>query len=68
MGPTWRSLTPRGEWLPPKRNTAGVASRKKVTGSDNSRCAMARVSVQDQPSASATNEGDELDGQNKFTR
>ena len=27
MGPTWRSLTPRGEWLPPKRNTAGVASR-----------------------------------------
>lgn len=35
MGPTWRSLTPRGEWLPPKRNTAGVASRKKVTGSDN---------------------------------
>lgn len=60
MGPTWRSLTPRGEWLPPKRNTAGVASRKKVTGSDSSRCAIARVSAQDQPSASATNEGDGL--------
>lgn len=43
MGSTWRSLTPRGEWLPPKRNTAGVASRKMVTGSDNSRCAITRV-------------------------
>jgi hypothetical protein len=64
MGPTWRSLTPRGEWLPPKRNTAGVASRSKVTGSDSSRCAIARVSAQDQRSASATNEGDGLNGDN----
>lgn len=62
MGPTWRSLTPRGEWLSPKRNTARVASRNKVTGSDNSRCAIARVSAQDQLSSSAANEGDGLHG------
>lgn len=65
MGPTWRSWTPRGEWLPPRRNTAQVAIRKKVTGSDNPRCAIARVSAQDQLSASATNEGDGLHGDKK---
>ena len=53
-------LDSRGEWW----LTAGVASREKVTGSDSSRCAMARVSAQDQPSASATNEGDGLHGDN----
>lgn len=60
IGADLAELDSRGEWW----LTAGVASREKLTGSDSSRCAMARVSAQDQPSASATNEGDGLHGDN----